>query len=55
VDTDGARLEANFPGVTLGIFTGGLRYTVYRGTNLLRQEVIAKTDEPSVPTSFSPA
>ena len=52
VDTDGARLEANFPGVTLGIFSGGLRYTVYRGTNLIRQEVIAKTDAPSVAYKF---
>jgi hypothetical protein len=48
VKTDGARLEITYPGVELGIFSGGLRYTVYRGTNLLRQEVIAKTEEPSV-------
>ena len=40
--------KSTFPGVELGIFSGSLRYTVYRGTNLLRQEVIAKTDEPSV-------
>jgi hypothetical protein len=52
VDTDGARLEANFPGVSLGLFSGGLRYTVYRGTNLLRQEVIAKTEAPSVAYKF---
>src|ERR1017187_9078690 len=52
VNTDGGRLEANFPGVTLGLFTGGLRYTVYRGANLLRQEVIAKTDAPSVAYKF---
>ena len=48
VKTDGARIEVEFPGLTMGIFSGGLRYTVYKGTNLLRQEVIAKTDEPSV-------
>jgi hypothetical protein len=53
VNTDGARLEVNFPGVTLGLFSGGLRYTVYRGTNLLRQEVIAKTDAPSVAYKFA--
>jgi hypothetical protein len=53
VHTDGARLEANFPGVRLGVFAGGLRYTVYRGTNLVRQEVIAKTDEPSVAYKFT--
>ena len=48
VRTDGARLEVSFPGLTMGIFSGGLRFTVYRGTNLLRLEAIAKTDEPSV-------
>ncbi|HWB82848.1 MAG TPA: hypothetical protein VG675_01825 [Bryobacteraceae bacterium] len=48
VKTDGARLEMTFPGVEMGIFAGDLRFTVYRGTNLLRQEVIAKTEEPSV-------
>jgi len=53
VVTDGARIEVNFPGVTLGLFSGGLRYTVYRGTNLLRQEIIAKTDAPSVAYEFA--
>src|SRR5271157_184514 len=48
VKTDGARLEVTFPGVDAGIFSGELRYTVYRGSNLLRQELIAKTSEPSV-------
>jgi len=48
VKTEGARLEVSFPGLELGIFSGQLQYTVYRGTNLLRQEAIAKTEEPSV-------
>lgn len=48
VKTDGVRLEVDFPGLEMGIFAGSLRYTVYKGTNLLRQEAIAKTDEPSV-------
>ena len=48
VKTDGARLEVNFPGLDAGIFAGSLRYTVYRGANLLRQEAIAKTSAPSV-------
>jgi hypothetical protein len=52
VDTAGARIEVNFPGVTVGLFSGGLRYTVYRGTNLLRQEVIASTEAPSVAYKF---
>jgi hypothetical protein len=47
VKTDGARLEVTFPGVDAGIFKGDLQYTVYRGSNLVRQELIAKTDEPS--------
>ncbi len=48
VKTNGARLEVTFPGVELGVFAGRLQYTVYRGTNLIRQEIIARTDEPSV-------
>jgi len=37
-----------FNGLTLGIFAGDVRFTVYKGSNLLRQEAIAKTEEPSV-------
>src|SRR6266496_3534666 len=48
VKTDGARLEISFPGLSMGIFSGKLQFTVYRGANLLRQEAIAKTEEPSV-------
>ena len=48
VESNGARLEVSFPGVELGIFSGELRYTAYRGSNLLRQEVIASTKEQSV-------
>ena len=48
VKTDGARLEVQFPGFEAGIFSGSLQYTVYRGTNLVRQEAIAQTTEPSV-------
>src|SRR5437016_1529946 len=48
VTTDGARLEVAFPGFEAGIFSGSLQYTVYRGSNLLRQEAIARTSEPSV-------
>jgi len=46
--TDGARLEISFPGLEMGLFSGRLQFTVYRGANLLRLEAIAKTDEPSV-------
>src|SRR5262249_52668786 len=53
VKTDGARLEVTFPGLSLGIFAGQVRFTVYRGANLLRQEAIAKTDEPSVAYKYN--
>ena len=45
VKTDGSRLEVNFPGLTLGIFSGGIRFTHYRGTGLLRLEAVAKTEK----------
>ena len=38
-------LERYFPGLTMGIFSGDLRFTVYRGTNLLRMDALAKTAE----------
>jgi hypothetical protein len=46
--SDGARLEVSFPGVEMGIFSGRLQYTIYKGTDLLRMEVIAKTEQDSV-------
>src|SRR5262245_94882 len=48
VKTDGSRVEVEFPGLSMGIFAGSLRFTSYQGSNLLRMEAIAKTDEPSV-------
>ena len=48
VISDGARVEISFPGVTLGSFTGELTLTVYAGTNLIRTEVLAATQLPSV-------
>jgi len=48
VKTNGARLEISFPGVELGVFSGRLQLTVYRGASLLRQEIIAVTHERSV-------
>jgi hypothetical protein len=49
VKTNGARLEVSFPGVTAGVFTTGrLQYDVFKGSNLIRQVVIAKTEQRSV-------
>src|SRR4029077_18946599 len=48
VKTNGARLEVSFPGVQLGVFEGRLEYTVYKGSNLIRQAVVATTEVPAV-------
>jgi hypothetical protein len=48
VKTDGSRVEVEFNGLSMGIFAGNLRFTSYHGSNLLRMEAIAKTDESSV-------
>jgi hypothetical protein len=48
VGIDGTRAVITFPGVTLGVFTGSLRYTVWRGSNLIRMEIVAQTQQPWV-------
>jgi len=48
VNTNGNRLEISFPGVELGLFAGRLQFTVYKGTSLVRLEVIARTSAESV-------
>ena len=48
VKTDGARIEVSFDGLSMGVFAGRVAYTVFKGTNLIRLEAIAKTEEPSV-------
>jgi hypothetical protein len=53
VRTEGARLEISFPGADAGIFKGRLQYSVYRGSNLLRQEMIARTEHPSVAYKYA--
>jgi hypothetical protein len=53
VKSEGARLEVVFPGLEAGIFSGSLQYTIYRGTNLVRQEAIARTNEPSVAYKYA--
>jgi len=34
--------------VSLGVFAGQLQFAVYKGSNLIQQEVVAKTDQKSV-------
>lgn len=47
VRTNGARIEITFPGVEAGIFAGHLQYDVFKGSNLIRQMLIATTEHPS--------
>ena len=53
VKTNGARLEITFPGVEAGIFAGYLQYDVFKGSNLIRQVVMAKTDRPSAAFKYA--
>ena len=46
--SDGNQLSVTFNGLKLGIFAGDLRFIAYKGTNLLRQEAVASTQEPNV-------
>ena len=48
VKRNGGRLEASFPGLELGVFTGALQFTVYKGTSLVRMEAVASTTERGV-------
>jgi len=53
VKSDGARIEVSYDGLQLGIFSGRLQFTAYRGSNLIRQEAIASTQEPSVAYKYN--
>src|SRR5262245_53173879 len=48
VKSDGGSLVVTFPGLSMGIFSGDLQFTVYKGTNLVRMDAAAKTNEPWV-------
>jgi hypothetical protein len=49
VKMDKTHLTVSFPAsVTLGVFNGDLQFTVYKGSNLIQQEVIASTMQNSV-------
>ncbi len=48
VTSAGGRITVSYPGVKLGVFDGRLEFTVYKGTNLVRQAIVAKTEERSV-------
>ena len=43
----GDRLEIEFPGMTMGSFSGKLVYTIYPGSRMLRQEAVLSTTQPN--------
>lgn len=48
VKTEGQRAIIAFPGVKLGVFSGTLQYTIFKGTSLIQQDVLATTTTPWV-------
>jgi hypothetical protein len=48
VAADGDQVKVIFDGLTLGLFAGDLEFTAYKGSNLLRQEAVAKTNAKDV-------
>jgi len=48
VKTDGEHVSVVFNGLSLGLFAGDLEFTIYKGSNLLRQEAVASTSAPDV-------
>ena len=48
VKTDGEHVSVDFNGLTLGLFAGDLEFTIYKGSNLLRQEAVASTSAQDV-------
>ena len=47
VVTNGARLEIIFDNVEAGIFSGYIQFDVFKGSNLMRQMLVAKTEKTS--------
>ena len=47
VVSDGATVAVAFQGLSMGIFSGSLRFTSYRGANLLRMDAIALRHAPT--------
>ena len=44
VSTTGDRLELFFSGLSMGIFDGGITYTIFPGSRLIHQEAVMTTD-----------
>ena len=46
--TTGNRVEVAFDGLEMGLFSGGLAYTFFPNSRLVKQEALVKTPEPDV-------
>jgi len=54
VTSDGGRVNVDFNGLTLGLFSGDLQFTAYKGSNLLRQEAHRFRPAPPGAEDWSP-
>jgi hypothetical protein len=48
VEDRGERLLVTFTGFSMGVFQGDIVFTLYAGSNLVKQEAVVATQEPSV-------
>lgn len=48
VTTDGNQTTVAYDGLTLGQFSGGVEFHIFNGTNLIRMEAVASTQEDGV-------
>ena len=48
VEDDGSRLVVTFPGLWMGVFHGDIVFTLYAGSNVVKQEAVVATEEPNV-------
>ena len=48
VKTNGARLEIRFPACSSACSAASLQYSIFKGSNLIQQEILATTNEPWV-------
>ncbi len=53
IKTNGSRLEITFPGVEAGIFKGYVQFDIFRGSNLIRQVLMGRTEHTSAAYKYS--
>jgi hypothetical protein len=48
VESDGNQLHITIPGLWMGFFYGRLEFTLYAGSNLVKQAAVVSTEEPQI-------